>query len=109
MNEKVVPGGSPALGAGLKRQGIAAAPRYIQKPAFQCEVFKIKGPFGSSRFPFTLADPEAVDYSPARFPGVFAACATFWYCPGTSASRSSTSTSSRAAVRTQHAHPRGNR
>jgi dTDP-4-amino-4,6-dideoxygalactose transaminase len=71
VDEKLVPGGSPALGAGLKRQGITAAPRYIQKPAFQCEVFRDQRTFGDSRFPFTLARPEAVDYSPSRFPGVF--------------------------------------
>jgi dTDP-4-amino-4,6-dideoxygalactose transaminase len=71
VDEKAVPGGSPALGGGLKRQGIAAAPRYIQKPAFQCEVFRDQRTFGSSRFPFSLARPEAVDYTPARFPGVF--------------------------------------
>jgi perosamine synthetase len=71
VDEKAVPGGSPALGKGLKQQGIAAAPRYIQKPAFQCEIFRDQRTFGSSRFPFTLARPEAIDYAPARFPGVF--------------------------------------
>ena len=71
VDENEVPGGSPALGAGLKRQGIAAAPRYIQKPAFQCEIFRDQRTFGSSRFPFTLASPEAVNYAPDRFPGVF--------------------------------------
>jgi perosamine synthetase len=66
-----VPGGSPAFGASLKRRGIAAAPRYIQKPAFQCEVFREHRTFGNSRFPFTLARPEALDYRPERYPGVF--------------------------------------
>jgi perosamine synthetase len=66
-----VPGGSPALGATLKRRGIAAAPRYIQKPAFQCAVFREQRTFGDSRFPFTLARPQALDYRPERFPGVF--------------------------------------
>ncbi len=68
-----VPGGSPALGAVLKEQGIASAPRYIQKPAFQCAVIRDQKTFGNSRFPFTLARPEAVDYAPARFPGAFRA------------------------------------
>jgi perosamine synthetase len=66
-----IAGGSPALGAELKRRNIAAAPRYIQKPAFQCAVFRDQRTFGNSRFPFTLARPQAVDYSPERFPGVF--------------------------------------
>jgi perosamine synthetase len=93
VDEKAVPGGSPALGGALKRQGIAAAPRYIQKPAFQCEIFRDQRTFGRSRFPFTLARPEAVDYAPARFPGVFETCGTCWCCLGTSASPSSTLTS----------------
>jgi perosamine synthetase len=66
-----LPGGSPALGALLKEKGIASAPRYIQKPAFQCEVFAKQKTFGNSRFPFTHARPEAVDYERARFPGTF--------------------------------------
>jgi perosamine synthetase len=66
-----VPGGSPALGASLKRRGIAAAPRYIQKPAFECEVFREQRTFGNSRFPFTLARPQALNYRPERFPGVY--------------------------------------
>ncbi len=28
--------------------------------------------FGASRWPFTIARPEAVDYSAERFPGTFA-------------------------------------
>jgi perosamine synthetase len=73
VDSKVIPGGSVALGAKLKAAGIACAPRYIQKPAFQCEIFTKQRTFGESRFPFTLARPEAVDYSRERFPGTFAA------------------------------------
>jgi dTDP-4-amino-4,6-dideoxygalactose transaminase len=71
VDGSVLPGGSPALGAGLKRHGIAAAPRYIQKPAFRCEVLRDQRTFGNSRFPFTLARPEAVDYREENFPGTF--------------------------------------
>jgi UDP-N-acetylglucosamine 2-epimerase len=73
VDAAVVQGGAPGLGAALKEQGIACAPRYIQKPAFRCQVFKDQRTFGASRFPFTLARPEAVDYADARFPGTFAA------------------------------------
>jgi dTDP-4-amino-4,6-dideoxygalactose transaminase len=73
VDSKRIPGGSPELGRRLKERGIASAPRYIQKPAFQCEVFRDQRTFGQSRWPFTLARPEAVDYSPARFPGTFEA------------------------------------
>lgn len=68
-----LPGGSVAMGRLLKERGIASAPRYIQKPAFQCQIFREQRTFGRSRFPFTLARPEAVDYSPTRFPGTFEA------------------------------------
>jgi len=73
VDSKRIPGGSPELGRRLKERGIASAPRYIQKPAFQCEVFRDQRTFGQSRWPFTLARPEAVDYSPSRFPGTFEA------------------------------------
>ena len=66
-----VPGGPVGLSAKLKEQNIASVPRYIQKPAFQCAVLREQRTFGNSRFPFTLARPEAVDYSPERFPGTF--------------------------------------
>ena len=67
-----LPGGAVALAARLKLRGIACAPRYIQKPAFQCEVFTKQRTFGNSRFPFNLARPEAVDYSREKFPGTYA-------------------------------------
>jgi dTDP-4-amino-4,6-dideoxygalactose transaminase len=66
-----IPGGSPRIGALLRERGIASAPRYIQKPAFRCQVIRDQCTFGKSRWPFTLARPEAVDYDEARFPGTF--------------------------------------
>ena len=71
VDPDVVEGGSPGLGKELKELGIASAPRYIQKPAFECEIFQKRKTFGNSQFPFTLARPEAVDYDRARFPGVY--------------------------------------
>jgi len=73
VDPAVVPGGPGALAAELKLGGIASAPRYIQKPAFRCGVFVNQKTFGESRWPFTLARPEAVDYSAERFPGTFRA------------------------------------
>lgn len=73
VDSKLIPGGSPELGRRLKERGIASAPRYIQKPAFQCEVIRDQRTFGNSRWPFTLARKDAVDYSAAKFPGTFAA------------------------------------
>ncbi|MBS1807131.1 MAG: DegT/DnrJ/EryC1/StrS family aminotransferase [Acidobacteria bacterium] len=68
----VIPGGAVGLAKKLKEErGIFSAPRYIQKPAFQCQVLAEQRTFGNSRWPFTLARPEAVDYSPSKFPGTF--------------------------------------
>ncbi|MBM4259296.1 MAG: DegT/DnrJ/EryC1/StrS family aminotransferase [Deltaproteobacteria bacterium] len=68
-----VPGGAVALGRLLGEQGIASAPRYIQKPAFRCALFQRQQTFGTSRYPFTLARPEAVNYDADRYPGTFTA------------------------------------
>jgi len=73
VDPEVIRGGTVGLGALLKERGVFCGPRYIQKPAFQCQVIRDQRTFGSSRFPFTLAAPEAVDYSPERFPGTFEA------------------------------------
>ncbi|MCG8591462.1 MAG: DegT/DnrJ/EryC1/StrS family aminotransferase [Proteobacteria bacterium] len=73
IDDALLAGGSPAFGAGLREYDVASAPRYIQKPAFQCEVFREQRTFGTSRYPFSLARPEAVDYAPERFPGTFEA------------------------------------
>jgi dTDP-4-amino-4,6-dideoxygalactose transaminase len=71
VDETVVDGGAVGLGAKLREKGIACAPRYIQKPAFKCQVFSEQVTFGKSRWPFTLAAPAAVDYSDELFPGTF--------------------------------------
>jgi len=71
VDDQVVADGSPGLGRLLKEKGIASSPRYIQKPAFMCEIYQKQRTFGRSRFPFTLARPEALDYGRARFPGTF--------------------------------------
>lgn len=73
VDGNVLPGGAVALGKQLKDHGVTCAPRYIQKPAFQCQIFQEQRTFGGSRFPFSVARPEAVDYRPQRFPGTFAA------------------------------------
>jgi perosamine synthetase len=73
VDAKRLEGGSPGLAKALKTYDVASAPRYIQKPAFQCQIFREQRTFGKSRWPFTLARPEALDYSPARLPGTFSA------------------------------------
>jgi dTDP-4-amino-4,6-dideoxygalactose transaminase len=71
IDEAIVPGGPDALATRLRAHGVAAGARYIQKPAFACRVIAEQRTFGSSRFPFTLARKEALDYSQDRFPGTF--------------------------------------
>lgn len=69
------------LAGRLRSREIACAPRYIQKPAFQCQIFRDQQTFGDSRFPFTLARAEAVDYDPRRFPGTLEALAGILVLP----------------------------
>ncbi len=72
VDSQVIADGAVGLAKKLKEEkGIFSAPRYIQKPAFQCQIFAEQRTFGNSRFPFTLATPEAVDYNPTLFPGTF--------------------------------------
>jgi perosamine synthetase len=68
----VLPGGPVALAAQLREVDIASAPRYIVKPAFKCKVIAEQRTFGDSRWPFTLARPEAVRYDDADFTGTYA-------------------------------------
>ncbi|MBE9031942.1 DegT/DnrJ/EryC1/StrS family aminotransferase [filamentous cyanobacterium LEGE 11480] len=72
VDKNVIRDGAVGLAKRLKEEkGIFSAPRYIQKPAFQCIIFEEQRTFGNSRWPFTLATPEAVDYNPEKFPGTF--------------------------------------
>jgi dTDP-4-amino-4,6-dideoxygalactose transaminase len=73
VDDQVVAGGPDGLAQRLRALDIPSAPRYIQKPAFRCQVIAEQRTFGSSRWPFTLARPEAVDYADERFPGTWAA------------------------------------
>lgn len=63
------------LGSKLREAGIAALPRYIQKPAFECQVLRDKVTFGESRFPFEGLDRPPVEYRREEFPNVYRALA----------------------------------
>lgn len=71
LDLEIFPGGPQEFAARLKDQSILTAPRYIAKPAFECEVIREQRTFGKSRWPFTLARPEAVNYDRALYPGVY--------------------------------------
>ncbi len=72
VDANVVPGGAVGLARALKERGISSAPRYIQKPAFMCEIFQKRRTFGNSQFPFTLARPEVLEYNRETYPLTFA-------------------------------------
>lgn len=40
VDAKTLPGGAVALGARMKAKGVACVPRYVQKPAFECALFR---------------------------------------------------------------------
>ena len=82
------------MAALLKERGIVSAPRYIQKPAFMCEIFQKRKTFGSSGFPFTMARPEVLAYDRERFPGTYAALERVLVVLGTTATTVTTSTTS---------------
>jgi perosamine synthetase len=72
VDPAVVDGGADALGEALKAQGVFCAPRYIQKPAFLCQVFTERRTFGRSQYPWALrerGDGRAIRYDPADYPG----------------------------------------
>lgn len=71
IDPNVIEGGAVGLAAKLRELGVFSAPRYIQKPAFACQVFAEQRTFGNSRFPFTEARPEATNYDTSLFPGTY--------------------------------------
>ncbi len=81
VDGELIQGGAVALARLLKEKGIASAPRYIQKPAFMCEVFQKRKTFGASGYPFTLARSEALHYDREHFPQTFAALESILVLP----------------------------
>ncbi len=75
IDEAVIKGGSDAFSARMKEAGVWSAPRYIRKPAFECQVLKEKRTFGRSGFPFVGPHMEGrtVAYDPAQYPGTYEA------------------------------------
>ncbi len=72
VDPEVIPGGADALGAKLKAAGVFCVPRYIQKPAFECQVFTERKTFGKSQRPFSCreqADGRPIVYDARDYPG----------------------------------------
>ncbi len=57
----------------LAALGLMAQPRYIQKPAFLCEVLRERRTLGRSAFPFCHAQAQEVRYDPDEYPGTLRA------------------------------------
>ena len=74
IDDESIQGGVDLFASKLKEKGIFSAPRYIQKPAFMCQVLKDRNTFGNSHFPFEgecrRNDPPIV-YDPKEFPGTY--------------------------------------
>jgi len=80
----VIEGGADAFGQRLKDAGVFCVPRYIQKPAFECEVLRDRNTFGKSRFPYEGAhrkDDPPVIYDIAETPGTVEGLATVVVLP----------------------------
>ena len=74
IDDDDIDGGVDAFAAELKERGIFCAPRYIQKPAFMCQIFQDRNTFGASKFPFEgecRKDDPAIVYDPDDYPGTF--------------------------------------
>lgn len=76
IDSEVIEGGVDSFAAGLKDKGIFCAPRYIQKPAFMCQVLRERKTFGKSHFPFEgecrKGEPP-IKYNPEEYPGSYKA------------------------------------
>lgn len=72
IDDQVIKGGVDGFAARLREKGIICSPRYIQKPAFMCQVIREMNTFGASHFPFNgdfrKARPPG-GYDPEDFPG----------------------------------------
>ena len=72
IDPKVIEGGVDRFAKELKARGIWSAPRYIQKPAFMCQVIADRVTFGKSGFPSVGPHREGlppVEYRVEDYPG----------------------------------------
>jgi dTDP-4-amino-4,6-dideoxygalactose transaminase len=72
IDPAMIPGGTDALGAALRARGIACQPRYVQKPAFECEVLRERRTYGRSGCPYSCrerAGGAPIVYDRRDYPG----------------------------------------
>jgi dTDP-4-amino-4,6-dideoxygalactose transaminase len=84
IDPEIIEGGADAFGRVLRDAGVFCVPRYIQKPAFECEVLRDRRTFGKSHFPFEgehrKNDPPVV-YDIESTPGTAQGLATVVVLP----------------------------
>lgn len=61
------------LSSRLRAAGIATVPRYIQKPAFECQVLREQATFGRSSLAFEGLSRPRVEYRAEDYPNVYRA------------------------------------
>jgi len=84
IDPAVIKGGVDAFCKLLKEKGIFSAPRYIQKPAFMCQVIRDQVTFGKSGFPFRgphRAGLPPIEYREEDYPGTAEALAKVCVLP----------------------------
>ncbi len=72
VDPEAVTGGVDALAKQLKDSGVFCVPRYVVKPAFECEVLAKRNTYGSSSCPYTCtknAGGAPPSYDRADYPG----------------------------------------
>jgi dTDP-4-amino-4,6-dideoxygalactose transaminase len=84
IEPRTIAGGADAFGQKLKESGVFCAPRYIQKPAFECAVLRDRNTFGKSHFPYEgehrRGDPPVI-YDIKDTPGTAEGLATVVVLP----------------------------
>jgi dTDP-4-amino-4,6-dideoxygalactose transaminase len=79
-----IAGGAVGFGEQLRKRGVYCKPRYIEKPAFQCALFRDRRTFGNSQFPFVgehrRGEPP-INYDGGDTPGTFRALAEIVVLP----------------------------
>ena len=84
VNPAVIKGGVDEFAKKMKERGIFCVPRYIQKPAFMCQVLHDQATFGKSRWPFVgpqRAGLPPVQWRPEDYPGTTEALAKVCVVP----------------------------
>jgi perosamine synthetase len=84
IDPEIIEGGADAFGQRLRDAGVFCIPRYIQKPAFECEVLRDRRTFGKSHFPYEgehRKDEPPVVYDIKDTPGTAEGLATVVVLP----------------------------